>query len=219
MTRTQTSTSEALRIEFWRKLDGVIRQVPSRCQVILCMDTTLPWIGSPGSRIRDRCKKWAQNGHELLEVLRSNQLVSTSTHGEANRRCWTWLSPFKTRHRLDYMITRQTDADHGKVRFDYRMPVGLSGLRVCTRALWTDTPHSRVFVDIFHFVHTSHCGSRCRSVCLTKITLAHVITCLSVCCFLALSSSSPSRASTFSLTVYLFSVLLINFHVVETAEE
>ena len=26
--RTQTSTSEALRIEFWRKLDGVIRQVP-----------------------------------------------------------------------------------------------------------------------------------------------------------------------------------------------
>ena len=32
--RTQTSTSEALRIEFWRKLDGVIRQVPNRCRVI-----------------------------------------------------------------------------------------------------------------------------------------------------------------------------------------
>ena len=50
-----------------------------------------------------------------------------------------------------------------------------------------------------------------------KITHAHVITCLSVC-FLALSSSSLSlsRASTFSLTVYLFSVLLINFHVVDT---
>ena len=36
---------------------------------------------------------------------------------------------------------------------------------------------------------------------------------------LALSSSSPSRASTFSLTVYLFSVLLINFQVVGTAED
>ena len=32
--RTQTSTSEALRIEFWSKLDGVIRQVPNRCWVI-----------------------------------------------------------------------------------------------------------------------------------------------------------------------------------------
>ena len=40
-----------------------------------------------------------------------------------------------------------------------------------------------------------------------------------VCCFLALSSSSLSLALLLSLTVYLFSVLLINFHVVETAEE
>ena len=40
---------------------------------------------------------------------------------------------------------------------------------------------------------TSHCGSRCRSVCLTNITHAHVITRLSVCCFLALSSLSLSR--------------------------
>ena len=146
--RAQTPASEALRIEFSRKLDGVIRQVPNRCRVILCMDangevdTALPWIGSAGSRIRDGRKKWNQNGHGLLELLRSDQLVATSTHGEANRQCWTWLSPFGTRHRLDYMIARQTDADHGKVRVDYRMPVGLSGFRdhrplikrVCTRA-------------------------------------------------------------------------------------
>ena len=46
-----------------------------------------------------------------------------------------------------------------------------------------------------------------------------IISCLSVGCFLTLSSSFLSRASTFSLTVYFFSVLLINFHVVETAEE
>ena len=30
------------------------------------------------------------------------------------------------------------------------------------------------FLGIFDLVHTSHCGSRCRSVCLTKITHAHV---------------------------------------------
>ena len=66
------------------------------------------------------------------------------------------------------------------------------------RGVWTDTLRTRVFLDIFDLVHTSHCGSRCRSVCLTTITHAHVITFLSVCCFLALSSSSPSPASTFS---------------------
>ena len=36
---------------------------PNGCRVILCIDanagedTTLPWIGSAGSRTRDRCKK------------------------------------------------------------------------------------------------------------------------------------------------------------------
>ena len=38
-------------------------------------------------------------------------------------------------------------------------------------------------------------------------------------CFVFFLSLSLSCASTFSITVYLFSVLLINFHVVETAEE
>ena len=66
-------------------------------------------------------EKWTPNGHELLEFLRSNQHVAISTDGEANRQCWIWLWPFKTKHRLDYMITRQTDADHGKVRVDYRI--------------------------------------------------------------------------------------------------
>ena len=42
------------------------------------------------------------------------------------------------------------------------------------RAVYTDTPHARVFLDIFDFVHTSHCGSRCRSVCLTKKSLMHM---------------------------------------------
>ena len=93
--RTQTSTTEALRIEFWRKPNGVIRQVPNRCRVILCMDangevdTTLPWIGCAGSRICDQRKMWTHIGHELLEMLRSSQLVAISTHGEANRQCWT----------------------------------------------------------------------------------------------------------------------------------
>ena len=66
--KTQTTTSEALRIELWRKLDGVIRQVPNRCSVILSVDangevdTTLPWIGNAGSRIRDRRKNGPDMG-------------------------------------------------------------------------------------------------------------------------------------------------------------
>ena len=87
---------------------------------------TLPWIGSAGSRIRHRRQRWTQNGYYLLESMRSNQLVTISKHGEANRQCWTWLSSFGTRHRLDFLITRLTDADHGKVKVDYRVPVGLS---------------------------------------------------------------------------------------------
>ena len=63
--RTQTVTSESLRINFW-KMDGVVRQIPRRCRVILCMDvneeayTTLQWIGSAGFRIRDRRQRWTQ---------------------------------------------------------------------------------------------------------------------------------------------------------------
>ena len=55
--------------------------------------------------------------------------MAISTHGEANRQCWTSLSPLKTRHCLDDMIAHQTDEDHGKVRVDYRALVGLSGFR------------------------------------------------------------------------------------------
>ena len=103
--RTQTVTSESLRIEFWRKMDGVRRQTPSRCRVILCMDaegevyTTLLSIGSAGNRIRDRRERWTQNGYDLLELMRSNQFVAISTHGEANCQRWTWFSLFGTRHR------------------------------------------------------------------------------------------------------------------------
>ena len=56
----------------------------------------------------------------------------------------TGLGVRRSRHRLDCMVTRQTDEDYGKVRVDYRMPLGLSGFRdhrplverVCTRARW-----------------------------------------------------------------------------------
>ena len=53
--RTQTVTSDSLRTEIWRKWTGVIRQIPNRCRVILCIDangelyTTLTWIGSAGN--------------------------------------------------------------------------------------------------------------------------------------------------------------------------
>ena len=62
-------------------------------------------------------------------------LLAISAHGEANRQCWTWLSPFGTRLRLHYMITRRTDADHGKVKVDYRMPVGFVVFKITDRCL------------------------------------------------------------------------------------
>ena len=93
----QTSISVALRIELWSKLDGVIRQVPNRCRVILCMDangevdTTL--LGSDVQAAEFVIgEKMYQNDQELLELSRSNQLVAISTHGEANRPSTAWIT-------------------------------------------------------------------------------------------------------------------------------
>ena len=84
--------------------------------------------------------------YDILELMRCNQLVAISTHGEANRQCWTSFT-FGTRHRLDSVIKRLADADHGKVKVDYRMAIGLSGFRnhrllparLFTRALEMET--------------------------------------------------------------------------------
>ena len=62
-------------------------------------------------------------------------------------------------------------------------------------------PHTRLFLKHFDLVHTSHCGSRCRSVCLTKFTHAHVITCLSVrCLFLFCLLPQPLAPLSLSLS-------------------
>ena len=58
------------------------------------------------------------------------------------------------------------------------------------------TPSHNTFSRHFH--PCAHQGVA-RRVCINHVH-PHVITCLSVCCFLVLSSSSVSRASTFSLT-------------------
>ena len=108
--RTQTVASESLRRELWIILSGVIRQIREMC-------TTLP------CRTRDRRQRWSKLGNEHRELMRANQLVASSTHGEANRQCWTWFSPFGNRHCMDYMIKRLKDADHRKVKVDNRMPV------------------------------------------------------------------------------------------------
>ena len=42
------------------------------------------------------------------------------------------------------------------------------------QAMRTEHPHTRLFLDTFILVHTSHCGSRCRTTCLHK-------TCSSAC--------------------------------------
>ena len=81
------------------------------------------------------------------------------------------------------------------------------------------TPSHETF-DIFDLVHTSHCGSRCRTTCLQKKHVhPHVITCLSVCCFLVLSFFFLCLSCLYFLShFYLFSVLNFNLHVVEYAE-
>ena len=55
------------------------------------------------------------------------------------------------------------------------------------------TSHESFSRNIWPCAHITPVAPRCRSVCLTKIIHAHVTTCLSVCCFLMLSSSFLSR--------------------------
>ena len=63
-----------------------------------------------GSEARVTESVVAASGGPKMDVSFWNVMAS-STHG-------TWLSPFGTRHRLHYMITRLTDADHEKVKVD-----------------------------------------------------------------------------------------------------
>ena len=87
------------------------------------------------------------------------------------------------------------------------------------RGVWTDTPHTRVFLEHLHFAHTPHYGSRCLwcaftlSACHPWCHMFERVVCSRFVFFLSLSRLY------FSLTVYLFSGLLLNFHVVGTAED
>ena len=56
---------------------------------------------------------------------------------------------------------------------------------------------------MFDLVHTSHCGSRVSQRVSGKISLTHVIACLRVCCFLALSSFSLSLSRPYFLSHWL----------------
>ena len=77
--------------------------------------------------------------------------------------------------------------------------VSVRGLWLCAHiTLWL-----KVCLLHMHFIYMSSMMSR---------VWAFVV-------FFCIVFFSPSRASTFSLTVYLFSVLFINFHVVGTAED
>ena len=40
--------------------------------------------------------------------------------------------------------------------------------------VWTEHFHTRLFLDTFIFVHTSHCGSRCRTTCLHESMFMHM---------------------------------------------
>ena len=79
------------------------------------------------------------------------------------------------------------------------------GIHCNRRGVWTEHPHSAFFshICILSSLCTHHIVAQAqgvaRRVCIKHVH-PHVITCLSVCCFLVLSSSSVSRTPTFSLT-------------------
>ena len=73
--------------------------------------------------------------------------------------------------------------------------------------MWTEHPHTRLFLDTFIFVYTSHCGSRCRTTCLHE-------TCSSTCHHMSERLLFPCLVFFLSLSrlyflslFYLFSVL------------
>ena len=84
---------------------------------------------------------------------------------------------------------------------------------------WTEHPRTRLFLDTFIFVHTSHCGSRCRTTCLHK-------TCSSTCHHMSERLLFPCFVFFFFCLsclhflshFYLFSVLNFNLHDVEYSE-
>ena len=86
------------------------------------------------------------------------------------------------------------------------------------QAMRTEHPHTRRFLDTFILVHTSHCGSRCRTTCLHK-------TCSSTCHHMSERLLFPCFVFFLCLSClyvlslfYLFSVPNFNSHDVEIAE-
>ena len=86
------------------------------------------------------------------------------------------------------------------------------------RGVWTEHSHTRLFLDTFILLHTSHCGSRCRTTCLHKtcsFTCHHMSERLLFTCFVFfLCLSCLYVLSHF----YLFSVLNFNSHNIENVE-
>ena len=62
--RAQTPASEALRVEFWRKLDGVIRQETNRCRGNRCMD--VQWRSRYSASLHRECRQpYSRSAQEM----------------------------------------------------------------------------------------------------------------------------------------------------------
>ena len=68
--------------------------------------------------------------------------------------------------------------------------------------MWTEHPHTRLFLDTFILVHTSHCGSWCRTTCLHK-------TCSSTCHHMSERSLFPCFVFFLCLSCLYFSLSLL----------
>ena len=120
------------------------------------------------------------------------------------------LEDTRSQHRVEFCAylevvhcSHQLDMREANTDISQFHRIGIFVVGCWIANVWTEHPHSAFFSNIctLSSLCTHHIVAQgvAQRVCM-KLVQPHVITCLSVCCFLLLSSSSVSRASTFSLT-------------------
>ena len=91
---------------FYNKLRGTIESVPRHNFLVVLGDFNAR-LG-PDDVFFTHNKQTNDNGMRLLELLEDYQLLATNTiFQKKSGKLWTWMSPNKTTHQIDYILTRQ----------------------------------------------------------------------------------------------------------------
>ena len=114
--------------------EKVAVKAPSRCVLVCGIDANgdvklcLPYAGNMGVTSTKRTK-YSKNGSRLMTLVRNAQLKSVGTSGKRNAKCWTWVHPTGSQHRIDHILTRlRGDRARGR-KVDYTSPVNVKGVR------------------------------------------------------------------------------------------